>query len=126
MAELLLNGVDPLVAAGAECAVPLAFVCAQVAECALKASLSKNGDDRRLREKNLRHNLMALWQLAHSEGVPIAPAPPPWLESLSQLHDTPYYIRYSTGVHGLVTPAPAEVQAGLRDLVGIVGRHVRA
>jgi len=126
MARLLLNGVDPLAAAGGGCAIPLSFVCAQVAECALKASLSKNGDDRRLRDKALRHNLGALWVLAHSEGLPIPATPPEWIEKLSQLHDTPYYIRFSTGAHGLVTPAPAEMQTGLRNLVGVAEQHVHS
>jgi len=126
MAQLLLNAVDPLVAAGGSCAVPLAFVSAQVAECALKSALSKDGDDRRLRDKALRHNLKALWHLAHAEGLPVSATPPEWIDRLSQLHETPYYIRYSTGVHGLVTPAPAQVQVGLRDLVDVVGQYVRS
>jgi len=75
VAEQLLNGVDPLVAAGGPCAVPLAFVGGQVAECALKASLSNNGDDTRLRNTDLRHILAALWKLAQSEGLPIDPKP---------------------------------------------------
>ena len=126
VAEQLLNGVDPLVAAGGPCAVPLAFVGGQVAECALKASLSNNGDDTRLRNTDLRHILAELWKLAQSEGLPIDPKPPPWLERLSQLHERPYYIRYSKGVQGLVIPAPAEIQAGLKALVQTVGRHIKS
>jgi hypothetical protein len=65
-----------------------------------------------------------LWRVAFAEGVPIDGVPPSWLETLSQLHDRPYYLRYSEGVHGIVTPARAELQSGLKNLVEIVGRHV--
>jgi hypothetical protein len=102
----------------------------QVAECALKASLSRGGDDRRLRSKALRHNRDALWRLAISEGLAnsehlsIDAAPPSWLQRLSQLHDGPYYLRYSTGVHGLVTPAPEPMCTELERLVAAVEHQV--
>jgi hypothetical protein len=95
-----------------------------------KASLSRGGDDRRLRSKALRHNLDALWRLAISEGLAnsehlsIDAAPPSWLQRLSQLHDGPYYLRYSTGVHGLVTPAPEPMCTELERLVAAVEHQV--
>jgi len=124
MARLLLQGIRPLCAPNPPCTLPLAFLCAQVAECALKASLSRSGDDRRLKEKALRHNLDALWRLASSEGLSIDAAPPTWMQRLSQLHDSPYYLRYSTGVHGLVTPAPEPMCTELEQLVAAVEHQV--
>lgn len=124
VARLLLQGARPLCTPDPPCTLPLAFLCAQVAECALKASLSRSGDDRRLKEKDLRHNLEALWTLAHSEGLAVNSAPPSWLQMLSHLHDRPYYIRYSTGVHGLVTPGPEPMCTDLEQLVALVERQL--
>ena len=55
--------------------------------------------------RNLRHDLVALWNLAVSEGLAVQSAAPSWLVELGHLHNAPYYLRYSTGVHGLVTPS---------------------
>ena len=124
MARTLLNGVPPLAAAGANSSVALAFVAAQVTECALKAHLSRSGDDRRLKDRSLRHNLEALWHLARSEGLPISSQPPPWVLTLSGLHDAPYYVRYSTGVHVVVTPAAQPMATELAGLVELVAMYV--
>ena len=124
MARLLLQGVRPLCAVEPPRTVPLAFIAAQVAECALKASLSRSRDDKRLKEKSIRHNLEALWSLAHSEGLSISASPPPWLLKLSHLHNSPYYLRYSTGVHGLVIPGPEPMSSELEQLVAVVERQV--
>ena len=124
MARLLLGGVRPLCASDSPCPVPLAFLCAQVAECALKASLSSSCSDTRLKERSLRHNLKALWSLSSSEGLAIAAKPPPWLERLSDLHNSPYHLRYSTGVHGLVIPGPEPMCTELEALVALVEREV--
>jgi hypothetical protein len=124
MARLLLQGARPLCAPEPPCTVPLAFLSAQVAECALKASLSRTGDDRRLKDKALRHNLEALWSLAHSEGLAVSSTPPSWLQRLSHLHNSPYYLRYSTGVHGMVTPGPEPMCTELELLVALVEEQV--
>jgi hypothetical protein len=124
MARTLFNGVPPLAAAGANSSVALAFVAAQVTECALKAYLSRTGDDRRLKDRSLRHNLEVLWHLAQSEGLPIPTPPSAWLLTLSGLHNAPYYVRYSTGVHGLVTPAAQPMANELAALIELVASYV--
>ena len=124
MARLLLQGVRPLCAPTPPCTIPLAFLAAQVDECDLKGSLSRSGDDRRLKDKGLRHNLEALWELAHSEGLAVNAVPPSWVQRLSHLHNTPYFLRYSTGVHGLVTPGPEPMCTDLEELVAVVERQV--
>jgi hypothetical protein len=124
MARALLHGILPLATAGPNSSIALAFVAGQVAECALKAYLSRGGDDKRLKDPTLRHNLAALWQLAQSEGLPVSPQSPTWLVTLSGLHNTPYFIRYSTHVHGLVTPAAEPMATDLVALVEVVGLNL--
>ena len=113
----MLPGVRILAAASPLPALPLALVSAHVLECMLKAYLSKSGDDLRLKQSDIRHNLNALWSLANSEGLNIPNQPPQWVECLSHLHKSPYYLRYSTGVHGLSTPAPEPMTAELAALL---------
>jgi hypothetical protein len=93
------------------------MVSAHALECILKAFLSRSGDDSRVKQSDVRHNLNALWSLAHSEGLDIPGQPPQWVASLSHLHDAPYYLRYSTGVHGIVTPAPEPMLGELAALI---------
>jgi hypothetical protein len=124
MARLFLQGVRPLATTVPPCTVALAFLSTQVAECALKASLSRTGDDKRLKSHDLRHNLAALWRLATTEGLSVSADPPAWLERLSHLHDSPYHLRYSTGVHGLVLPGPEPMCTELESLVSHVQHQV--
>lgn len=116
----MLPGVKVLAAASPLPALPLAMVSAHVLECALKAYLSKSGDDSRVKQSDVRHNLNALWSLAHHQGLNVPEQPPEWVCFLSHLHNAPYYLRYSTGVHGLVTPAPEPMATELGALVELV------
>jgi hypothetical protein len=126
MARLLLNGVQPLATSGASCSVALAFIAGQVLECALKAYLSRDGGDKRLKgDPDIRHNLEALWHLAQAEGLPLPAQPPEWVLTLSGLHNKPYFIRYSTGVHALITPAAEPMAAELEAIVALVPRHLQ-
>ncbi len=124
MARALHAGIEPLASAGKAAAVPLAFVAAQVAECALKAYLSRSGKDELLRKPPLNHNLELLWERAQSEMLPVSRPPPKWLSDLSALHSAPYFIRYSTGVHGLVLPAVEPMATELTALVALVEQLV--
>jgi hypothetical protein len=49
--------------------MPITLICAHTLECALKAFLSRGGDDARLKNPKLRHNLEELWRLAAAEGA---------------------------------------------------------
>jgi hypothetical protein len=122
MAHSLLNGVHALATTGPDSSVALAFIAGQVLECALKAYLSFDGDDKRLKDHALRHNLGALWQLAETEGLPLSATPPSWVVTLSVLHNTPYFIRYSTDVHLLVTPPAQPMATELAATVELVAR----
>ena len=125
IAYAMLPGVRILAVASPLPALPLAMVSAHVLECTLKAYLSRSGDDRRLRDGDVRHNLNALWSLAHSDGLKIQSQPPQWVDCLSHLHDKPYYLRYSTGVHGIGTPAPEPMTTELAALVEQVQGQLR-
>jgi HEPN domain-containing protein len=119
-------GLDPLIAVHDPQAHAFMFLAAQVVECALKAALSRTGDDTPLRKQALRHDLEALWQLAAGEGLGVDPVPPSWLVRLSLLHREPYYLRYSKGVNGWVGPPLKDVRDGIRDLMIAVERQVLA
>ena len=128
IAFAMLPGARILADASPLPALPLAMVSAHVLECTLKAYLSRTGDDRKVRANkcpNVRHNLNALWTLAHSDGLNIQSQPPQWVACLSQLHDSPYFLRYSTGVHGMSTPAPEPMTTELAALVEQVQRQLR-
>lgn len=79
-------------------ALPLA--AAHTLECALKAFFSRDGQDSRLRQAPLRHNLAELWVLAKSEGLLVDDAPH-WVTRLSEIHDRPYDLRYSAGIFSM-------------------------
>lgn len=117
IAYCMMQGVCVLAEASPLPALPLAMVSAHVLECALKAYLSRSGDNARLKKSNIRHNLEALWSLAHSEGLNIQREPPVWVLLLSHIHKPPYFLRYSTGVNGLTTPAPEPMATELSSIV---------
>jgi hypothetical protein len=125
MARSFFVGAEVLGQENPSTAISLAFVAAQAAECALKAFLSRTGDDQPLKEKHrLRHDLAALWELAREEGLLLPAEQPQWLVTLAHLHRSPYYIRYSTGVHGIVTPGPQPMLGELRSLIEQVGSQL--
>lgn len=122
-AKSFLSGAVALVDAP-NCALSLAFLAAQSAECGLKAYLSRNGDDSRLIKPKIRHNLVLLWSEAQQEGLSVAAVPPPWLLALSQLHDRPYYLRYSKGIGAIVTPASEATVFGLSALIEQISQQL--
>ena len=121
VAESMIAGVNVL-ATHRIAGLALPLVAAHTLECALKAYLSRDGQDSRLRQAALRHHIEELWKLARTEGLPIGDVPD-WAANLSRIHNKPYYLRYSTGIHGIVTPAPEPMELNLRQLLA---RFVRA
>lgn len=127
IAYAMLPGVSILAAASPLPALPLAMVSAHVLECTLKAYLSRSGDDKRLKDDvQVRHSLNALWSLAQTEGLEIKSQPPQWVTCLSDLHKSPYYLRYSPGVHSISTPAPEPMTTELTALVEQVQRQLHS
>lgn len=126
MARQFAAGASSLATLGSANAVSVSFLAAQSVECALKAFLSRSGDDTRLKKSPLRHDLVALWALAAQEGLFPLAAHPSWLATLARLHGRPYYLRYSTGVHGLVLPSVQPMTNELDQLINQVHVHLHA
>lgn len=117
IARSMLPGAQLLAASTPPPAIPLTLICAHALECTLKAFLSRGRDDARLKDRKLRHNLEELWRLAAAEGLGVVNQPPAWVVTLSRLHASPYYLRYSTGVHGIVLPEPTSMVSELEALL---------
>jgi hypothetical protein len=103
----------------------LSLVAAHVLECLLKAFLSRGGSDTAVRKQDVRHNLTLLWSMAAQEGLAIAVPAPDWVMRLSEIHDSPYYLRYSTGVHGIVMPPPQPMADELAALATLVSGSLK-
>jgi len=113
----MIRGVRILSDAKPTSNLALSLVSAHVLECALKAYLSKDGSDSAVRTPDVRHNLIALWRLAHKDGLNVPKQPFDWVNVLSHVHDCPYYLRYSTGVHGISVPGPEPMVTELETLL---------
>ena len=120
----LLSDINILAKASPPSGIGLPMLCAHALECMLKAYLSRQGDDKSVRTGKIRHDLGRLWTRASDEGLPITREPPNWVKQLSGIHDSPYYLRYSTNVNGIVSPAPIIMTAGLADLLELVRRQI--
>jgi hypothetical protein len=118
-AIICLSGAQP------KLALPICLLAAHQAECLLKAYLSRDGSDDRVRAREIRHNLGELWAMASVDGLNISARPPQWLERLSELHAAPYHLRYSVGIHGIITPAPDDISSGLGHLLQVVEESLR-
>jgi len=106
------------------CGLGLPMLCAHALECLLKAFLSRAGDDRAVRKSDIRHNLTKLWSKAFDEGLAIPEQPPTWITRLSEVHEPPYFLRYSTKVHGIVTPGREPMVSEIKELCAVVERQL--
>jgi hypothetical protein len=125
VAQSLMPGVKILAGASPLPAHALSLVAAHVLECLLKAYLSRDGSDASVKRKSVRHNLNALWAMAFKQGLRIPEAPPSWVDGLSGLHKSPFYLRYSTGVHGIVSPGAEPMTSELVELLEVVRVQLR-
>lgn len=125
VASALSSAVNALAESPAKTkALGISLMAAHCLECTLKAFLSRGGCDKRLKESPLRHDLMALWRLSHEEGLAISMPPPDWVENLARLHNSPYYLRYSTGVHGILLPANQPMADQLAEILNLVRKSI--
>jgi len=132
VAEAMLPGARVLAAAKPGSSMALALVTSHILECLLKASLTRNRSkphSKRKAEKEVKdpatgHNLAWLWTTASRRGLAIRRQPPPWVAGLSEVHLRPYYLRYSTGVHGVVLPGPEPMVTELAALTELVREQV--
>jgi hypothetical protein len=132
VAESMLTGAQALAVSGPSSAMALALVCSHVLECFLKASLtrrrpklhSKKKAETEVMKSHKRHNIAWLWTAASRRGLAITRVPPPWAKRLSEVHAHPYYLRYSTGVHGVVLPGAEPMVSELSALAKLVREQV--
>ncbi len=122
VAESLMPGVKLLASGPISTSLALAFLCAHVLECLLKAFLAREGmPDSELRNHSIRHDLAKLWSEAAARGLCINASPPDWVMCLSHLHSPPsYFLRYSTGVHAIVSPAAQPMVSELEIILEAV------
>lgn len=111
-----------------------AMLAAHALECTLKAFLSHKGKEEEIRDRDVRHNLVALWDIAYKEGLSISKDPPDWVTILSQGHGPNFYLRYQEGVkvysrhvivHGGQYPALIPMTTELKKLVEMVTLAVK-
>ena len=125
VARAILPGIKRLTEPEPESPISIALLAAHALECLLKAFLSRDGSDARLRKHDIRHNLVALWSLAVEEGLPIAKQPPYWVDKLGALHRKPYYLRYAEGINGIVLPPLRSIPAEFDILLSLVQQVVQ-
>ena len=100
-----------------------ALVSAHVLECLLKAYLTRSGSDqanKAVTKPNIRHDLEKLWSKASGEGLAVDTAPPCLVTRLNETHASPYRLRYSTGVNGIVLPSTELTLNGLVEVSKLV------
>jgi hypothetical protein len=120
VAQSMMPGVKVLAVASPPPALALALVAAHVLECLLKAYLSRDGSDAAVTKRGVRHDLNVLWAKAFAQGLRVPESPPSWVDRLNGLHKWPYYLRYSTGVHGIISPGAEPMTSELAALLEIV------
>ncbi|SRR5438552_18958357 len=95
----------------------IAMLSAHALECFLKGYISRSGDDSSVRHPAVQHNLNELWSRAVADGLHMPLNSPDWVRRLSDVHNRPFYLRYSTGVHGIVLPAPEPMTTELAAIL---------
>ncbi len=124
VAESMCRGVVVMAEHG-NSGLALPLVAAHTLECALKAFLSRNGDEGQLKNIAVRHNLEELWRLARKEHLPIDEIPA-WAINLSNIHNAPFHLRYASMIHAIATPAPEPMATELVALIGVVRQSIHA
>jgi len=121
VAHSMVRGIRALADASPVPGLALALVAGHVLECTLKAYLSRDGDDSAVKhDPKVRHNLARLWSMANTQGLRIPSEMPSWATTLNQGHDSPYYLRYSDGVHGIALPSAEPMASELQALLNLV------
>ena len=108
-----------------------ALISAHALECALKAFLWHKGKEKEILEFDVRHNLVALWEMAYKENdLGIPQVPPDWVTILSSGHGPNFYFRYQQGeektvIHGGQTPALIPMAVELKNLIEVTERAIK-
>jgi len=125
VARELLQGVEVLSISPNISPRAPALIAAHALECSLKGFLWHKGKSVAIRKRKVQHDLVALWDMAHKEGLSISQVPPDWCTILSSGHGPNFYFRYQKGergtvVHGGQTPELIHMTAELKKLIEMV------
>lgn len=129
VARDLLQGVEALAVLPGVSPRAAALLAGHTLECALAAFLFHKGVDVSSKP-NIWHDLLALWDMARKESLPLPLQAPDWVAILSSGHGRPFYFRYQKGeggtiVNGGQTPALVPMVVALRQLVKTVELAVK-
>lgn len=97
VAYKMLAGTKVLVASTPIQEQPLALLCVRTLECSLKAFITRNGDDSKVKKIGDYHDLVLFWSEAEKDGLCISKYHPDWVTILSEIHKAPYALRYLGG-----------------------------
>ncbi len=125
VAQNLMPGVRVLAAETQPPIYALALLAAHALECILKVYLSRDGSDAEFKKPDVYHDLKALWEMAFKQGLCVPELAPCWVDCLSILHNRPYYLRYSTGVHGIILPRAEPMTSELTELLEVVRKQLK-
>jgi hypothetical protein len=126
VARDLLQGVEALSTLQNISPRGCALIAAHALECALKAFLLHKGKKKEIREHDVQHDIVALWNMAYKEKhLSIPEVPPDWCKILGSGHGPNFYFRYQEGegrtvVHGGQTPALIPMAVELKKLIEMV------
>ena len=126
VARDLLQGVEALATLQNISSRGCALIAAHALECALKAFLWHKGKKNEIREHKVRHDLVALWDMAYKVKILcIQEEPPDWCKILSVGHGPNFYFRYQEGeektvVNGGQTPLLIPMAIELKKLIEMV------
>lgn len=119
-AEQFLHGAELLRDADADALAPCTLLAGQALEGALKAFLaSKGACENELKDKDVRHGLIVLWEKSRHAGLKLEDSAPAWCQILDGLHNSPYVLRYRKAsrdgfVNGVGYPPQREMVEGVR------------
>lgn len=131
VARDLLQGVEALSTLQNISPRGCALIAAQALECVLKAFLWHKGKKAEIREPKVRHDLVALWDMAYKENtLCIKEVPPDWCKILSVGHGPNFYFRYQEGksktvVHSGQTPSLIPMTIELKKLIEMVALAIK-
>ena len=75
------------------------------------------------KSKGMGHNLPALWKASFERGL-LPNSAPPWISSLNEFHDFPYFIRYKSSIAFYSLPARTLLLKNVSDLIALTNSHV--
>ena len=123
-ANALLPGMHTLATATLDSEDSFILIAGFAVEVALKALLSYDRvPEQVLKSKGMGHNLPALWKASFERGL-LPNSAPPWISSLNEFHDFPYFIRYKSSIAFYSLPARTLLLKNVSDLIALTNSHV--